>query len=170
MTIAGMYDPDRELLQELLAVLDGHWRRIDAAIRTSPDADAHGEFDRGEHLVGLGFVACQTYIAATCGRSGFSKPEGLALGDEVAPGITRAALVNHAANYWKHRLDPGDDARRDRTMLALDAAGIAVHDSYPLSNVLAALAGPCEAPLLRLGDIMVEWGRLVGARGRRTRS
>ena len=169
MTIEGGYDPHRRLLDELLDVLDNHWQQIDADIRTSPDPDSFGEFDRGEHLAGLAFVACQTYIAATCSRNRCTKPEGLALGEDLAPGITRAALVNHAANYWKHCLDPGDDSRRDRTREAFRTAGVPLDDSYPLSNVLAALVGHSSSPLRRLGEVVIEWGTIVEARGRRTR-
>jgi hypothetical protein len=102
------HDVHLQLLAELLYVLDGHYQRIERAIRESPDPDAFGEFDRGEHLIGLAFVACQTYIAATCGRSKLAKREALDVGAPMAGGLTAARLLNHAANFWKHHREPDD--------------------------------------------------------------
>jgi hypothetical protein len=163
------FDPHAGLLGELLEVLDRHFQQIDQDIRESPDPDAFGEFDRGEHLLGLAFVACHTYIAATCGRFGVGKREALAVGEPIGAELTKAGLVNHAANYWKHhresRVNTSDRAFQ-RTCEALTTAGIPPDSSYPLSNVLGTLL-QAEAPKLDgLTKVMNEW-RVELEEGRR---
>jgi hypothetical protein len=172
-TDTASFDPDIGLLSELLDVLDRHLRQIEQAIRESADPDSFGEFDRGEHLLGLAFVACQTYISATCGRFRIAKREGLVVGESVADGLTRAALINHAANFWKHHLEPSSDVSdrmSQRTRDALAAAGASPDSSYPLSSVLATLL-PGDAPrLTSLANLMTDWRCELEERRRRTKS
>jgi hypothetical protein len=171
-TKPASFDPHAGLLSELLVVLDRHLHQIEKAIRESPDPDSFGEFDRGEHLFGLAFVACQTYIAATCGRFRVPKREGLSVGESVADGLTKAALVNHAANFWKHHLEPSWDASDGmsrRTREAISAAGVPPESSYPLSAVLATLLPGNPSRLTGLSGVMADWHSELEARRRRTR-
>jgi hypothetical protein len=164
------YDVHLPLLAELLHVLDGHYQRIERAIRESPDPDSFGEFDRGEHLIGLAFVACQTYIAATCGRFKVAKREALDVGASMAGDLTAARLVNHAANFWKHHREPDDRsaggvAQRNSAVFA--AIGVAQDADYSLSNVLGKLL-PNQEGIASLEGLMVEWRHELDARRRRT--
>jgi hypothetical protein len=171
-TGSATFDPHVSLLCELLEVLDSDLKRIEQAIRQSPDPDSFGEFERGEHLFGLAFVACQTYIAATCGRLGGAKREALTVGESVADGVTKAGLVNDADHFWKHHLEPRADAAArgvsHRTRDALTAAGIPRDASYPLSNVLATLLPGRASRLKGLANVMTTWRSEVEERGRRT--
>ena len=170
-TDTASFDPHVGLLSELLEILDRHLHQIEQAIRESPDPDSLGEFDRGEHLFGLAFVACQTYIAATCGQFRVAKREALAIGESVADGVTKAALVNHAANFWKHHLEPsadGSDRASQRTRDALTAAGVRPDSSYPLSNVLATLLPGKASRLNGLTKVMTDWRSELQERRRRT--
>jgi len=172
-TDTASFDPDIGLLSELLHVLDRHLQQIEQAIHASPDPDSLGEFDRGEHLFGLAFVACQTYLAATCGRFRVSRREALAVGESVADGLTKAALVNHAANFWKHHLEHTSDASdrlSQRTRDALAAAGVSPDASYPLSNVLATLLAGKALTLSGLANVMTDWRCELAERRRRTKS
>lgn len=96
-------DYDLDLLRELLQLLDAQLDRLGKWAARADDADREGIYDSEEHVVGLGFVACQTYLVATYGAMLVKKPKALGFGPPHRSGYTIAQLVNHAANYWKHR-------------------------------------------------------------------
>ena len=161
-TDADDWDPDADLVRELVGVVDRHLTRLDQQIAQSPDPDSLGEFDRGEHVTGLGFVACQTYIAAVCGRARIAKREALELGPSVAGGETAVSLVNHAANYWKHRLERpsgGAAAAAGRRVAAFAAAGLDADESYPLDRVLALLDASRPSRFERVLPLLFAWRR-----------
>src|SRR4051812_20574440 len=97
----SIWDPDLDLLSDLVAVLDGHLEAVSAKCQGS-FADELGCFDRMEHVVGLGFTACQTYLTATYGFIEVPKSTALLVGPRHRSGRSVAEVVNHAANYWKH--------------------------------------------------------------------
>ncbi len=139
-------DVDLDLVGEVTALVDRHLEAV--RIREPSFADAVGEFDRVEHLVGLGFAACQRYLTATYGFLEISKALALAAGPVHGSGKPVAELVNHAANYWKHHeewtLDKNPILRK-RVVDAFEAAGIAVDQDYPLVAMLRVLSEP-ESP------------------------
>jgi hypothetical protein len=163
---AEQWDPDADLLIDLVRVVDRYLERVDAAMAVSQDPDAFGEFDRGEHVIGLGFVACQTYLAAACARSAVAKRRGLELGPRLVGDATVAALVNYAANHWKHRLEPStpaSDAAAERRAAAFAAVGIQPSASYPLGQLLALLAPGGPGRFERVLPSLFSWRREVCA-------
>ncbi len=103
-------DLDLTLLEEIVTILDANLERLERETHRSEDPDANGLFDRLEYVSGLGFAACQNYIAACAGRSALRKADALQLGPKHRSGEPMVALVNAAANYWKH--SPDWDAKR----------------------------------------------------------
>ena len=61
-----------------------------------------GFFDEAEYLAGIGFVACQRYLASTYGQHNTQKDAALKLGPQHDGGEPIARVLNAAANYWKH--------------------------------------------------------------------
>ncbi len=57
-----LFDYDLELLRDIVGTIDRHLEMIKQQSTEVEDPNSFGYFDRGEHVVGLGFVACQTYI------------------------------------------------------------------------------------------------------------
>jgi hypothetical protein len=99
----GIIDCDMDLLVHVATVLDEQLDLISEKSVEISDADAFGLHDRGEHVAGLGFVACQAYMAATYGFVRLPKKLVLQLGPRHGPsGRFVADVVNHAANFWKH--------------------------------------------------------------------
>jgi hypothetical protein len=59
--------------------------------------------DNVEFEVGIGFVVCQRYLTSVYGLYELDKGQALDAGPRSCKKYTKAELVNHAANYWKHR-------------------------------------------------------------------
>ena len=162
------WDADLDLLAEMLGVLEKHlaWvvRERDAEI----DHDAWGNFECGEQIAGLGFVACQAYITAICGRINIQKRDGLSCGPCHRSGRRIAEIVNHAANYCKHHEEwqAGQDTKRQGAIReAFAAVGVAIDSDYPLSNVLSEVTAPGVGDLTPLVAMLAKWrDELRGAR------
>ena len=139
---------DLGLLRELVQLIDQQLERIWQLCTEVDDPDSFGYFDSGEHVYGLGFVACQTFMSSVCGHLGVSKTNALAIGPSHSGGNTKAQIINHAANYWKHKNEwdlSKKDKRRENIEKAFESVGFSVDSDYPLSNVLAELSLPGEA-------------------------
>ena len=138
---------DLGLLKELVQLIDQQIGKICQLCSEVHDPDSLGYFDRGEHVTGLGFVACQTFMSSVCGNLGFNKKDALDIGPSHSSGNTKAQIINHAANYWKHNneWDPSKkDKRREDIEKAFESVGFSVDLDYPLSCVLAELSLPGE--------------------------
>ena len=142
-------DFDLDLLVQVAAVLD---EQLDLISRKSVevlDADAFGLYDRAEHINGLGFVACQAYMAATYGFIRFPKKAALQLGPQHSPsGRYIADIINHGANFWKHHSEwplCRDKSREQAIRNTFDDLGFPVDTDYPLSGILTELATPGNA-------------------------
>jgi len=132
-----------ELLRDLVQLIDQQIEKINHLCSEVDDPDSIGYFDRGEHVIGLGFVACQTFMSSVYGKLGISKRDALAIGPSHSSGNTKAQIINHAANYWKHNNEwnPGKkDKRRENIEKAFESVGFSVDLDYPLSNILAELS------------------------------
>jgi hypothetical protein len=162
MLIIGgnVYDPDLDLLAELLLVIDRQLASIRSGCNDPEEADALGYFDRGEHVTGLGFVACQAYMTATRGSLCLDKSRALTVGPSHKSGQSVVAIINHAANYWKHHdewsLDPSH-ANANRIREAFNDVGFPVDGHYALSNILAALVDPEPAAFKPLLATLASW-------------
>jgi len=85
-------DPDLPLLEGVAVFLDAQLNQMQEEARRTGDPDANGVFDRLEHVTGLGFAACQNYIASCAGRSRVSKQRALELGPKHRTGQPLVAL------------------------------------------------------------------------------
>jgi hypothetical protein len=167
-----LWDGDVDLLTELLGAVDRHLARLQEEWQNATDADAFGYFDRVEHVTGLCFVACQTYITSIFGGLGIPKAKALAAGHRHTSGLTVAEIVNHSANYWKHRdawhLDHSE-ANQTRIRRAFEKVGFPVDADYPLAGILREMCSPEMASFARLAGILVEWrDALIKERGAST--
>lgn len=173
VAVTGAIDITIRLLREVLAVLDAHLERVDLDIRRSPDPDTWGDFDRWEWVVGLGFVACQTYIhdVIKVRTTGGEKGNLLRLGPKHRSGEPAALVIYEAANHWKHLTETHEihpattrkrDPRRSRRIALLEAivGGPIVGgsmDYYVCSNVLLELTAPRVPRFENLLPVLLEW-------------
>ncbi|APW61641.1 hypothetical protein [Paludisphaera borealis] len=156
----SVFDFDLNLLSELLEVIDRQLEVVLSGCDDFEEADQLGYFDRVEHAVGLGFVASQAYLTSTYGSLGIKKTAALSVGPRHREGQTIVAIINHAANFWKHRdewiLDNG--VERQKTVRNLfEAIGCPVDQGYPLSCMLTKLADPSPASFRPLVSLLAQW-------------
>ena len=142
--------------------VDAELDRIDAQAVKSEDPDQFGVYDQYEHILGLGFVACQTYI--TSKLRGRKKSQVLGLGPRHRCDQTFAAITNACANYWKHhdeweRASLRDDAKQ--TISILQAMGADVWSSYPASNTMQVLLAPHAPRFKNLSPFLKQWAENV---------
>lgn len=138
-------DFDLDLLQQLVHIIDQHLELLAQESFDADDPDSFGYFDRMEHLTGLGFVACQTYMSSICGSLRIEKQKALAIGPVHSSGQTKVRIINSAANYWKHNSEwilEKSDRQRKRIEETFDLVGFPTNTDYPLSGVLTELALP----------------------------
>lgn len=155
-----LIDAETSVLRGLVVGLDQQLEGIcRKSVESNEDSDAFGYFDSAEHLTGLGFVACQTYMAIVYGHLHIDKPTALKAGPVHSGGQTKLQIINHAANYWKHnnewQLDRSPK-RRERIEAAFESVGFPVGTDYPLSGVLTEIASPAPAgflPVIRLLEV-----------------
>jgi len=156
------FDCDLALLIELLQLLDSQLDRI-ADERGNPDRDDFSNlYERSDHVIGLGFVACHTYLHARSGWAARGKTETIGVGPRHACGLPIARIVNAAANYWKHAPEaglfssPGESLKR-ATLEALTAVGVRGSD-FIVSQAIDHLVGTSSgARLMMLVPTLVEW-------------
>ena len=165
MVDGTIFDFDLQFLREVAQLLDAQLKRLEAEAKKVEDPDGFGVFDSAEHIVGLGFTACQNYLVATYGSLRVRKDKALGVGPKHRGGCTIAALVNHAANFWKHHdewsLNP-NDSRQARTMAGLATVGIEP-DGYPLAHLLAALVLPTSDQFQALLSHLEAWRDAVAS-------
>jgi len=160
------FDFDLGFLRDLVQLLDRQLDQLEQEAAALPDPDGFGVLESADYLVGLGLVACQGYLAATYGFLHIDKQKALKRGPMHRSGYTIAELVNHGANFWKHRdewsVDP-NKAAQERTLAALATLGCGAQD-YPLTNLLAALVLPTHDRLQALLSHLEAWrDALAGA-------
>ena len=151
---------DLELLKELVQLIDQQIEKICQLCSEIDDPDMLGYFDRSEHVTGLGFVACQTFMSSVYGNLGVSKRNALAIGPSHSSGSTKAQIINHAANYWKHNNEwnPNKkDKRQENIEKAFESIGFSVNLDYPLSCILAELSLPGEARFKSVLGVLHVW-------------
>lgn len=153
-----MIDPDLPLLEEVAAILDAQLKRLELEAGRSDDPDAYGVFDSLEHVAGLGFAACQNYIASWAASCRVSRQLALQLGPKHRTGQPLVALVNAAANYWKHSPEWGNTltAQAQRTADLFASLGVPVSE-YALINFLHELVRPLPSRFGTLVPFLVHW-------------
>lgn len=162
----GILDDDLPFLVTLLELLDTRLIQIQLAIEASTDPDSDGLFDRGEYLIGIGFIACQRYLASTYGPLGVKKHVALDCGPHESGGASFAQIVHATANFAKHfdEWDFSSAVFRDRAGLQTNQLEtIRVIETvtnwadYTCSNVLAGLVGSLEIKLISLSPKLEAW-------------
>jgi hypothetical protein len=162
-------DGEIQLLSELLAILDDKVVEISGLIAASVDPESDGLADRGEYFIGVGFAAIQQYLTDTLTFTGISKSCALDIGPRHSDELTFVAVVNAAANWWKHSAEwVGQPAQKE---LALKTQEIVIEvsctEDYPLSNVLANLQSESEITLSALLPNLVLWRLAVDVEGQK---
>jgi hypothetical protein len=154
-------DEDLELFKSATRFVDNQIAKIDRDSQRFDDPDESGHYDRGEYMIGLGFISCQQYIAAVCAAQEISKSEALVLGPIHRSNVQIARIVDAAANYWKHSMDEDRTswkaAQRKANEEILRHVGVDLDQSYVLSNVLAALLEPHPARFKPLIPFLKQW-------------
>jgi len=155
-----LFDHDLGLLRDIAGTIDKYLEAINKETSEVDDPDSFGYFDRAEHVTGLGFVACQTYIAASCGHVVVQKQKAFSFGPKLPGGQTVVNVFNYAANYGKHNsewiLDKSEKQKRN-TQDAFAAIGFSVETDYPLSNILVVLTSPQAAKFETLIESLALW-------------
>lgn len=131
-------------------------------------ADTLGTLDRIEFLVGLGFVACQTYLVEASSALGLGKAEALSQGPVHVAGKPVVALVNAAANCWKHRSewDYSEPSRsRERVEESIGLLGISTAEDYVSFNVLHELVSPHKDAFSSLIPFLRQWYDTLSSAG-----
>lgn len=153
-------DAELEQLCELLAVLER--QNADYAQKRAhayaPEQNVY--WYRISYVVGLAFVVCQQYINDTR-RSARVPPEiAMALPPLNSAGVSIVAVVNAAANCWKHYVEDVDLATctlHASTQKVLQSFGVDLETPYAMEGVLDRLVGQEPKPLMRLSNCLVEW-------------
>jgi hypothetical protein len=157
---AILCDPELDVLREVLLVLDRHLEAILGEYETAEESDQLGNFDRAEHIMGLGFVACQAYLTATHGFLNVQNSDAFSCGPCHRTGKRIVEIFNHAANYWKHHevwhLEKSP-ARQNRIRDVFDAVGFPVDSDYPLSGILAEVVAPNPTAFTPLVAKLATW-------------
>jgi len=137
-----VHDIELDRLRELLEVLDGKLCQIEKSILNSADPESDGLFDRGEYFIGVGFVAIQQHFIDSLIALDINKKEAYSLGSKHSSGVSCAAVINAAANWWKHEAEwfkngsvPKNGERTFEIIM-----NISNQYEYALSNVLASFS------------------------------
>ncbi len=153
-------DFDLDLLKQLVPILDQHLIVMYQEAAQEEDLDSFGYYDNAEHITGLGFVACQTYMSSVCGFYRIEKQKALLVGTKHSSGQTKVRIINDAANYWKHNSEwplEKSDKRRNDIEKTFESIGFPVDIDYPLCNVLAEIVSPEKAAFKPIIPILESW-------------
>jgi hypothetical protein len=151
---------ETNLTTELVSLIDGRLEDLFTKYGDPEYADLLGTYDSMEHLTGLGFVACQTYITAAYGILNVPKAGALSVGPDHSAGRTVVSIVNAAANYWKHYNEWHFDKSPKRRIAieeAFEDVGFPVGTEYPLSGILAELSVPAAASFAAVMRLLENW-------------
>ncbi len=156
-------DAELQLLSELLSTLDEKLLEISRLIAASVDPESDGLTDRGEYFIGVGFSAMQQYITDTLTLTRIRKDRALNIGPRHSDSLTFIAVVNAAANWWKHSAEwvgqPKQNKLAEKTQeIVLEVADT---EDYQLSNVLAKLQSTSKITLSALLPNLVLWRSAV---------
>jgi hypothetical protein len=144
----GFFDYDLDFVRDLFSLLDERLDRQQELIDECFAPDQMELFDEAEYIAGMGFVACQRYLASTYGQHDLQKDVALELGPHHDGGESYARILNAAANYWKH-VDEWDtsatiardvarlDDRQQRTIRIIES--VTPWSDYTCANLLCEL-------------------------------
>ena len=151
---------ETNLARELIGLIDEKLSELSRKSTETEIADLLGYFDSMEHLTGLGFVTCQTYMTAVYGITKVDKKTALSFGPFHSYGASIAEVVNAAANYWKHNNEWSLDKtpkRREAIEATFKDIGFPIGTEYPLSGILTELAEPDDASFMPVMNKLRTW-------------
>jgi len=164
MHFARLYlNENFNILKALVAAIDARLDKLDLDCEACPDAYGWGLLDIGEALCGMGFVACQQYITAVASDWRLSKQDALSCGPRHSCGARLVAIVNDAANAWKHSDEWSlSDSPSKQAKRALEGLGRIVSEDtnceYVLAEILSRLSEPEQKGRFRnLLPLLSEW-------------
>lgn len=143
----AVIDPELGLLADLYEFLDRKLSDLCDRSAECRDPDASGHFDQMEYLTGFGLVALQTYLTETAAWAGLKKHQTFHLGPKTASGISKIAILNAVANFWKHREEwvlEGGEKRKAAVDALFAEVGYSCDVEYPISGVLTEVLSPQE--------------------------
>ncbi|MBT3189595.1 MAG: hypothetical protein HN736_02815 [Anaerolineae bacterium] len=151
---------DLNLIKNLIQTIDQPLTQIIQESMQVNDADSFGYFDRAEHITGLGFTACQTYITSVYGYLKIEKRTALSIGPTYSESLMKVQIINHAANYWKYNSEwTFDKNKRQRKYVedAFETVGFPVSTDYPLSGILTEMASPDSVGFEAIIEMLEIW-------------
>lgn len=153
-------DFDLDFLKHAVHLVDGRLEIIDKKAQASPDPDSFGIYDETEYVTGFGFVACQTYISATLGRTKIKRRDALELGPKHRTGRPIVSLVNACANHWKHSPEwpvGNSSSQAKQTLEVISSLGIDTSGSYPIANALHEILTPRPMRFVTVLPFLTQW-------------
>ena len=148
-------DPDLGLLVDLYEFLDHKLSDLCDRSAEPTDPDSSGLFDQMEYLTGFGLVALQTYLTETAACAGLRKHQTFHLGPKTTTGVSKIAILNAVANFWKHREEwvlDGGEKRKAAVDALFEEVGYTCDVDYPISGVLTELLSPLD---VRFSSLLV---------------
>ncbi len=127
-------DFEKRFLVDLLAMIGDRLVTLHSCFDPKDPEGTSDVFDPMEHLAGVGMVAAQRYLASVCNWLSISKDDAMKWGPQKK-GVAVAAIVNAAANYWKH-VEDGDGAIHATTRVPLEQIGVSLESGFCVSNAL----------------------------------
>ncbi|HCC79693.1 MAG: hypothetical protein A2X25_08960 [Chloroflexi bacterium GWB2_49_20] len=153
-------DFDLDLLKQLVRIIDQHLDIMCQKATQEDDLDSFGYFDSAEHITGLGFVACQTYMSSVYGYLRIEKQKALPIGPFHSSGQSIVQIINNAANYWKHNSEwslEKTDKQRKYIEETFEMVGFPVNTDFPLCGVLTEITFPERAAFEPIISILELW-------------
>lgn len=151
-------------LERQLSVFDADLVRMNELIKNSTDPETDGLLDKGEYLIGSGFVTIQRYLTATHTNLNCDRWRALALPPFINPGVTFAQALNAGANYWKHSEEWFEQHNFKKQPLMPNAMKtieliefVTQEMHYVCSNMLSAMLMGNELKLSHLIGHLIEW-------------
>lgn len=158
-------DSDFALLGRHLKLLDIELSQINAAMASSGDPESDGLCDAGEYFIGHGFIAIQRYLTATRTALRLSLSDAFSFPPMLRGGLSLAAALNAAANYWKHmdewvealNRSAGVDLKGSALKTLQQVETITPWEEYTCANLLAVLLDGQALELSCLLPSIAEW-------------
>ena len=150
-------DWDLEYLKDAVKFVDEQLERLESEIEACVDPDGFGWYDRTEHVLGLGCVACQQYITTTCSIIGVSKKNAFDCGPNHRSGCSMALILNEAANYWKHSSEWIGGKNEEDTRRVLSEINVSLDQPYVLMDIFNELLAPFPKRFDRIVPFLVNW-------------
>jgi len=156
-------DREMQLMSEVLATIDSKLAEVLSLIAVSADPESDGLTDRGEYFIGVGFSVIQQYLTDTLTFTGVSKKRALDIGPRYSEKFTVVAVVNAAANWWKHSAEWVGRSVKDRVALKTQeiVSEVANTEDYPMRVVLSELQNKGQISLGALLPNLVLWRSAV---------